>query len=197
MIFSRSAAATTSKHAWSILQKEFQEKNEEKAFQVKDATTNYGENNGLARRGRGRRRFHGGRGCGYARGRGRSDGHKQSNEQVGENEEENYLFACIDTGHKPIDLWFVDSGCSNHMTGTKSMFQELNDNPRKKVQLGKTKEMQIEGKGKVIVDTSHDKEKVLDNVQFVPYLGYNLIRIGQLLSYGYSLWLEDDACHYK
>ncbi|KAF3659392.1 putative LRR receptor-like serine/threonine-protein kinase EFR-like [Capsicum annuum] len=174
-----------SQNLWDLVESWFadpdEEKNEEKAFQVKDATTNYGGNNGPARRGRGRRRFHGGRGCGYARGRGRSDGHKQSNEQ----------------GHKPIDLWFVDSGCSNHMTGTKSMFQELNDNPRKKVQLGNTKEMQIEGKGKVIVDTSHDKVKVLDNVQFVPYLGYNLISIGQLMTYGYSLWLEDDACHYK
>ena len=45
-----------------------------------------------------------------------------------ENEEENYLFmACIDTNHKPSDVWFVDSGCSNHMTGTKSFSQELDE----------------------------------------------------------------------
>ncbi|XP_047256015.1 uncharacterized protein LOC124888770 [Capsicum annuum] len=52
---------------------------------------------------------------------------------AGENEEENYLFACVDTDHKPSDLWFVDSGCSNHMTGTKSMFQEFDEKQRKKV----------------------------------------------------------------
>ncbi|KAF3651721.1 putative chaperonin 60 subunit beta 4, chloroplastic-like [Capsicum annuum] len=51
---------------------------------------------------------------------------------AGENEEENYLFACVDTDHKPSDLWFVDSGCSNHMTGTKSMFQEFDEKQRKK-----------------------------------------------------------------
>ncbi|KAH0661378.1 hypothetical protein KY284_026309 [Solanum tuberosum] len=45
------------------------EKNEEKAFQVKDATTKYGDNNGLASRGRGRGGFRGGRGHGYGRGR--------------------------------------------------------------------------------------------------------------------------------
>ncbi|XP_047270573.1 uncharacterized protein LOC124899655 [Capsicum annuum] len=58
---------------------------------------------------------------------------KKINFTAGENEEENYLFACVDTDHKPSDLWFVDSGCSNHMTGVKSMFQELDEKQRKKV----------------------------------------------------------------
>ena len=50
------------------------------------------------------------------------------------NEEENKLFmACIDTIHKPSDLWFVDSSCSNHMTGTKSLFQELDETQKIKV----------------------------------------------------------------
>ena len=36
-----------------------------------------------------------------------------------ETEEENKLFmACIEADQKPSDLWFLDSGCSNHMTGT-------------------------------------------------------------------------------
>ncbi|KAH0661062.1 hypothetical protein KY290_029883 [Solanum tuberosum] len=203
------------------------EKNEEKAFQVKDATTKYGDNNGPASRGRGRGGFRGGRGRGYGRGRGRNNGHRQSNEQgntkngvqchhchryghikadcwfkdqkmnfaAEENEEENYLFmACIDANHKPSDIWFVDSGCSNHMTGAKSMFRDLDEKQKKKVQLGNTKEMQVEGKGKVAVDTSHDKVKMLDDVQFVPDLGFNLLSVGQLMADGYSLLFDDDAC---
>ena len=87
-------------------------------------------------------------------------------------EEENKLFmACIDTNPKPSDLWFVDSGCSNHMTGTKSLFQELDETQKIKVQLGNKKEMQVKEKGTVGVNTSHGKVKVLDNVQFVPDLG--------------------------
>jgi len=203
------------------------EKNEEKAFQVKEEAAKYGENNGPANRGRGRRGFRGGRGRGYGRGRGRNDGHKQSNEQgnrkngiqchhcqryghiradcwyrdqkinfaAGENEEENYLFmACVDTDHKPSDLWFVDSGCSNHMTGAKFLFKELDEKQKKTVQLGNTKEMRVEGKGTVSIDTSHEKVKMLDNVQFVPDLGYNLLSVGQLMIDGHSLWFDDDAC---
>ncbi|KAH0636126.1 hypothetical protein KY290_038318 [Solanum tuberosum] len=102
--------------------------------------------------------------------------------------------ACIDTDHKPSDVWFVNSGCSNHMTSNKSLFQELDEKQNKKVQLGNAKEMQVEGKGTVGINTSHDKVKMLDNVQFVPDLGYNLLSVGQLMSDGHSLWFDDDAC---
>ncbi|PHT34633.1 hypothetical protein CQW23_26433 [Capsicum baccatum] len=143
------------------------EKNEEKAFQVKDATTKYGEN-GPASRVRGRRGFCGSRSSGYGRYRERNDDHKQSNEQ--------------------------DSSCSNHMTSAKSLFKELDEKQKKTVHLGNTKEMQVEGKYTVGVDTSHDKVKMLDNVLFVPDLGYNLLSVGKLMIDGHSLWFDGDAC---
>ena len=61
-------------------------------------------------------------------------------------EEEKLFMACTGINPKKGDLWFVDSGCSNHMTGTKSLFQELNETQRIKVQLENTKEMQVEVK---------------------------------------------------
>ncbi|KAL4291772.1 hypothetical protein GQ457_14G025100 [Hibiscus cannabinus] len=110
-----------------------------------------------------------------------------------ENEEENKLFmACIDTNHKPSDLWFVDSGCSNHMTGTKSLFQELDETQKIQVQLGNKMEMQVEGKGTTGINT--DRGKVLNNVQFIPELGYNLLSVGQLMAGGCSLVFDDNKC---
>ena len=63
----------------------------------------------------------------------------------------------------------------------------------KKVQLGNEKEMQVEGKGTVGINTTK-KVKMLDSVQFVPDLGYNLLSVGQLMPDGNSLWFDDDAC---
>ncbi|PHU03703.1 hypothetical protein BC332_28954 [Capsicum chinense] len=54
--------------------------------------------------------------------------------------------------------------------------------------------MHVEVKSKVIVDTSHDKVKVLYDVQFVSDLGYNLISIGQLITDKYSLRFDDNVC---
>ncbi|KAH1039372.1 hypothetical protein J1N35_041115 [Gossypium stocksii] len=96
------------------------EKREEQAFQVKETFINQGNNNHSTNNKRGREGFRGGHGRGYGRGRGRgrNNGQRQYNEQA-ESDKENKLFmACIDVNHKPSNFWFVDSGCSNHMTGT-------------------------------------------------------------------------------
>ncbi|KAH0711345.1 hypothetical protein KY289_007304 [Solanum tuberosum] len=120
---------------------------------------------------------------------------KKINFAATKNEEKNHLFmACTDIDHKPSDLWFVDSDCSNHMTGVKSLFHELDEKQKKKVQPGNTKELLVEGKGMVSIDTNQDKVNMIDNVQFVPDLGYNLLSVGQLMTNGYSLLFDDDAC---
>lgn len=147
------------------------EKNEEKAFQVKDTVTKAAESDSSTSRGCRRGGFRGrGRGRGNGRGRGRFDGQRQSGEQrtnkngvqcyhckkyghikadcwykdqpvnyAAENgEESSKLFmAHFDTNKKSSDVWFVDSGCSNHMTGMKSLFKELDETQKLKVQLGK------------------------------------------------------------
>ncbi|XP_015064631.1 uncharacterized protein LOC107009816 [Solanum pennellii] len=142
------------------------------AHEVKEATTKYGENNGPVSRNRRRRGFCSGLCHGYGRDRGRNEQSNRKNDiqcnhcqhyghikascwykdqkinfAATENEKQNYLFmACIDTHHKSGYVWFVYSGCSNHTSGTKSLFQELDEKKKKKVQLGNTKEMQVKGK---------------------------------------------------
>ncbi|KAA8524804.1 hypothetical protein F0562_011227 [Nyssa sinensis] len=172
------------------------EKNEEKAFQVKDIVTKAVESDSSTSRGRGRGGFRG-RGRGNRRGRGRFDGQRQSGEQrnnkngvqcyhckkyghikvdcwykdqqvnyAAENgEESSKLFMThFDPNNKSSDVWFVDSGCSNHMTGMKSLFKELDETQKLKVQLGNAKEMQVEGKGTVGIETTHGNVKLLYNV---------------------------------
>ncbi|KAK9157521.1 hypothetical protein Scep_004095 [Stephania cephalantha] len=77
---------------------------------------------------------------------------------------------------------------------TRSMFEELDETQKIKVQLGNKKEMQVEGSGSVGVDTLQARVRVLDNVQFVPDLGYNLLSVGQLMASGYSIVFDDKAC---
>ncbi|XP_022974781.1 uncharacterized protein LOC111473517 [Cucurbita maxima] len=146
------------------------ERNKKKALQVKETTNNENnkrENIYLAGRGRSRGRegfcsFHGGR----------------DNRAENEEEEEKLFVAYMDTNPKKGDLWFVDSGCSNHMTGTKSLFKELDETQKIKVQLGNTKEMQVEGKDTVKVETRH---------------GYNLLSVEQLMTRGHSVLFDDNT----
>lgn len=59
------------------------------------------------------------------------------------------LFICQSTEKLPSFLWFVDSECSNHMTGRRSIFEKLDESFKITVQLGNNKELQVEGKGTV------------------------------------------------
>ena len=42
--------------------------------------------------------------------------------------------------------WIIDSGCSNHMSGMKKLFQDLDSSTQQTVRLGNDKELQVQGK---------------------------------------------------
>ena len=57
------------------------------------------------------------------------------------------------------------------------------------MQLVNTKEMQVEAKHIVGIDSSHNIVKMFDIVQFVPNLRYNFFIVGQPMSNGEVLLL--------
>ncbi|KAK3030143.1 hypothetical protein RJ639_037664 [Escallonia herrerae] len=65
-----------------------------------------------------------------------------------EDEEESKLFmASFHDTNVERGVWFVDSGYSNHMTGTRSMFKELDESFKKLIRLGDDKQIEVGGKG--------------------------------------------------
>ncbi|KAA0060403.1 Retrovirus-related Pol polyprotein from transposon TNT 1-94 [Cucumis melo var. makuwa] len=88
---------------------------------------------------------------------------------------ENKLFMTnIPSDQKTAEVWFIDSGCSNHMAGLKPVFKELNEGEKLKVELENGKELQVEGKGTMGIETHHGN-RILTNIQYVPDIGYNLL----------------------
>ncbi|MCI62854.1 retrovirus-related Pol polyprotein from transposon TNT 1-94, partial [Trifolium medium] len=45
------------------------------------------------------------------------------------------------------EVWFLDSGCSNHMVGTKEWLFDFNENVREFVKLDDDSRIQVQGKG--------------------------------------------------
>lgn len=195
------------------------EKNEEHALQVIQENNRPNYNNF---RGRGRGNFRGrGRGRSYDRSRSpqcyicKKYGHiakdcwyneEQQANMVAANEPEDnaegqHLFmiqhALMTPTHdtsNAYSLWFIDSGCSNHMSGFKEIFTNLNKSFKLQVQLGNKKKLNVEGKGTVKILTGTDTYKLLDDVFYAPELEYNLLSVGQLMKKEYALHFEDDKC---
>ncbi|KAJ4754257.1 polyprotein [Rhynchospora pubera] len=94
-------------------------------------------------------------------------------------------------------IWFLDSGCSNHMTCHKHLFEDLDTSHKLKVRLGDDKSIQVEGKGTIAVRNNNSGMKYLHNVYFIPQLSQNLLSIGQLMESGYSILFEGSTCLIK
>ncbi|RVW58632.1 hypothetical protein CK203_116858 [Vitis vinifera] len=128
-----------------------EEKNEEKAFYTKGETSDQ-KNGGREATGRGR-------GRGGAHGRvecwKKERQEKQANYVEQEEDQVKLFMAYNEEVVSSNNIWFLDSGCSNHMTGIKSLFKELDESHKLKVKLGDDKQVQVEGKGTVAVNNGH------------------------------------------
>ena len=91
-------------------------------------------------------------------------------------------------------IWLIDGRCSNHMKGTKELFQDLDEYMKQMVILGDDKEMTVAGKGTIALQASSGKVKLLRNVQYRPNLAHNLLSVGHLLSDGYVVVFEYEHC---
>ncbi|XP_020250603.1 uncharacterized protein LOC109827988 [Asparagus officinalis] len=126
------------------------------------------------------------------------DKEKGKQEQKSNYAEQENLFLAQHNCDKAGDtVWYVDSGCSNHMTSSRTMFQNLDDSKKSVVRLGDGKQLTVEGLGTIVFSTEQGKSKLLHNVQYVPKLAHNLLSVGQLVCGGYKVVFEDDMCVIK
>ncbi|TXG57778.1 hypothetical protein EZV62_015607 [Acer yangbiense] len=91
------------------------------------------------------------------------------------------------------DVWYVDSGCTNHMVKDSSLFTSLDSNDRTNVKLGNGEMVQARRKGTVSVQTSKGP-KLIHDVLLIPDLDQNLLSVAQLLKKGNSCLFKDNYC---
>ena len=86
--------------------------------------------------------------------------------------------------------WYLDSGCSRHMTGQESHFKSL------KIKEGGEEAFERDGKGKIIGirDVGNTSSNSIENVLLIRGSKYNLLSISQLCDKGYKVIFEADHC---
>ena len=108
--------------------------------------------------------------------------------------QDNVLLACNMAETNSEDIWFLDSGCSNHMTGNIALFFALDQNVKSQVTLGTDSKIYVMGKGEVKIFTKKREKKTIADVYYVPRMRCNLLSIGQLVQKGYNVFFENDVC---
>ena len=121
--------------------------------------------------------------------------HYTTFEEVPEGEDEILLVAYEEDTH-PIQMenWFLDSGCSNHMTGNKLWFTEIHEEGlHKTVKLGNDTTLEVAAKGNIRVQINNTAH-VISDVYYVPKLKTNLLSLGQLQEKGLTVLIQHGVC---
>ncbi|KAA0026307.1 integrase [Cucumis melo var. makuwa] len=96
--------------------------------------------------------------------------------------DEGILFLACSVQNDVVEpTWYLDSDCSNHMTGNRSIFVTLDESFQSEVKTGDNTKLQVKGQGDILMKTKKGTKRVT-NVFYVSGLKHNLLSIGQLLN---------------
>ena len=87
-------------------------------------------------------------------------------------------------------LWYLDNGCSRHMTGDQSLFKVFESKKGGNVIFGDGSKSQIKGKGIISLPGLPD----IANVLFVKGLRVNLLSISQICDQGFMVLFSKGKC---
>jgi hypothetical protein len=104
------------------------------------------------------------------------------------------FLSCHKVEEQPKDLWLLDSGCNNHMTGNKDLLSCIDSSLSFDITLGNDYLVKVQGKGTVPILTKQNVKKDINNVYHVPDLKHNLLSVGKLIEHGYKVLFEGSSC---
>ena len=88
-------------------------------------------------------------------------------------------------------MWFLDSGCSRHMTGDIKQFSNLEKKIGGNVTFGDNGKGSIIGKGTV---GNSSFPSLIEDVLLIENLNYNLLSVSQLCDKGFKVVFETSKC---
>ena len=89
---------------------------------------------------------------------------QNANVAKGEKNPKNVLLTCNVAQDRQDDVWFLDSGCSNHMTGNTTMFSNLDEEVKSEVTIGIDTNISFKGKGRVSIRARNGEQKFVPDM---------------------------------
>ncbi|KHN42350.1 Retrovirus-related Pol polyprotein from transposon TNT 1-94, partial [Glycine soja] len=83
--------------------------------------------------------------------------------------------------------WYLDSGCSNHMTAHREWLTSFDNSKKTSIKLADNRKLAAEGIGNIVIRGNDGKRVIIEKVLYVPEMNCNLMSIGQLVEKGFSV----------
>ena len=97
-------------------------------------------------------------------------------------------------GSKHINVWYVDSGCSMHMTRDRNKFISLKENKDGTMSFGNDGSSNIIGEGTV---TLGSKDAFAKDVSLFENMNHNMLSVGQMCDQGHAMLFNSNKCEIK
>ncbi|XP_074323095.1 uncharacterized protein LOC141660036 [Apium graveolens] len=97
-----------------------------------------------------------------------------------------------DTKRRDENMWYIDNGASNHMTGQREKFEKLDKTVKGEVKFGDGFIVKIEGKGTIRIMCKNGETRLLYGVYYIPTLRSNIISLGQLSEEGNHVFMNGE-----
>ena len=91
------------------------------------------------------------------------------------------------------EIWYINSGCSNHMTGHRDWLVNFDAMKKSKVRFADNKVILAEGAGNVAARRLAGRQAMITYVLYVLGMKSNLISMGQLLEKGFSMEMSNGS----
>ncbi|KAG7578674.1 Integrase catalytic core [Arabidopsis thaliana x Arabidopsis arenosa] len=106
--------------------------------------------------------------------------------------EKNVKPSQFETNMDEKNVWYLDNGASNHMSGNREYFSKIDETVTGKVRFGDDSRIDIKGKGSVLFISKNKERKILADVYFIPDLKSNIISLGQATESGCDVRMRED-----
>ncbi|PWA64782.1 zinc finger, CCHC-type [Artemisia annua] len=87
-------------------------------------------------------------------------------------------------------LCYLDNGASNHMTGTKSHFKDIDESITGRVRFRDVLYVEIKGRGSILLGCRNKEQKIVSDVYYISNLKSNILSIGQLTEIGFKIIMD-------
>ncbi|XP_019459987.1 PREDICTED: uncharacterized protein LOC109359748 [Lupinus angustifolius] len=123
-----------------------------------------------------------------------SEAHMAKEENEAGNDDQHLLPMMVTSQvSKNHDIWYIDSGCSSHMTGHRDWLVNYDEKKKSTVRFADNRVIQAEGTWDILINKKDGNHALITDVLYVPNMKSNLISMGQLLEKGFSMKLLNGA----
>lgn len=107
---------------------------------------------------------------------------------------EETVLACMSGFSQEEPAWFLDSGASSHVTGTKAYLSAHAPAQITSIKTTSGQSLPVHSQGTASIEQSSGEIKHIEHILYVPGVKSNLLSVGKLADFGHLILFDSDKC---